>query len=159
MTNVEALLNVEKGFVPHGVEVFQERNPDLPRQRAWLGLCAFLGLVALVLRVQGAEPLGVLVVAIFAAMAAVMAIPTHDEEPRKPRLLLLCDKGIIAREHWGLRNWRYDELVRVWVVFVDGQQQLCVEDAAGDAHLIDHLNFKNGQRLRGLLEQRIRRPV
>lgn len=159
MTNVEALLTVESGEVPRGVEVFQEKDPDLVHLRAWLFLCGFLSLVATITSLQGGEPLGVLAMGIFAAMAGVMAIPTKREEPRKPRVLLLCDKGVIAREHWGLRNWRYDELRRVWAVYVDGQQQLCVEDNEGEVHLIDHLNFKGGQRLRSLLEERIRRPI
>lgn len=159
MTNVEALLTVESGQVPQGVQVFAERHPDAGRIRSWLFLAAFLALVAAITGSQGGEPLGVAAIALFAAMAAVMAIPTRDEEPRKPRMLLLCDKGLIVREHWGLRNWRYDELCRVWLVFVDGQQQLCVEDRQGEAHLIDHLSFKQGHRLKSLLQERIGQAI
>ncbi|MCG5054777.1 MAG: hypothetical protein KA712_17580 [Myxococcales bacterium] len=156
MTNVEALLTVESGKVPDGVQVFSENNPDAGRMRAWLFLSAFLALVATVMGVEGGEPLGVMAIVVFAAMAAVAAIPVTLDEPRKPRVLLLCDKGLIVREHWGLRNWRYDELLRASVLFVDGEQQLCLEDRQGELHLVDHLNFAGGARLRILLEARIR---
>jgi hypothetical protein len=156
MTNVEALLKVESGRVPEGVKVFLEQDAESGRSRSWLFMCAFLAIVAAVTGVQGGEPLGVLAIAIFAAMAAVMAIPTQEEEPRKPRVILLCDKGLIVREHWGLRNFRYDELTRVFVMTVDGEQQLCLEDKAGDAHLLDYLSFCAGDSLRHQLDQRIR---
>ena len=35
--------------------------------------------------------------------------------------------GLIVREAWGLRNWRYDELTRVYVLVVDGEPQLCLQ--------------------------------
>ena len=123
-------LTVESGRVPEGVQVFLEQDADAGRSRSCLFMCAFLAIVAAVTGVQGGEPLGVLAIAIFAAMAAVMAIPTAEEEPRKPRVIVLCDKGWIVREHWGLRNFRYDELTRVFVLTVDGEQQLCIEDKA-----------------------------
>lgn len=156
MTNVEALLTVESGRVPEGVQVFVEQNPEADRLRGWLFMSAFLALVAAVTGVQGGEPWGVVAIALFAAMAGVMAIPTRAEEPWKPRVLLLCQKGLIVREPWGLRNWRYDELSRPYLLFVDGEQQLCLEAKDGEVHLIDHLSFRNGARLRDLLEQRIR---
>lgn len=157
MTSVEALLTVESGRVPGGVQVFLEQDADAGRSRSWLFMCAFITIVAAITGVQGGEPLGVLAIAIFAAMAAVMAIPTRtEEEPRKPRVILLCDKGLIVREHWGLRNFRYDELTRVFVMTIDGEPQLCLEDKAGDAHLLDYLSFRMGDALRTQLDQRIR---
>lgn len=155
MTNVEALLTVESGRVPAGVQVFHERDSEAAQTRGWLVMCGFLALVAAVTGVQGGKPLGVLAMAIFAAMAGVMAVPTAAEEPRKPRVILLCERGFIVREHWGLRNWRYDELARVYVLVVDGEQQLCLEDTAGQAHLIDYQNFRAGSVLRQRLLQQI----
>lgn len=156
MTNVEALLKVESGRVPEGVKVFLEQNPESGRSHSWLLMCAFLAIVATVTGFQGGEPLGVLVIAIFAAMAGVMAIPTQEEESRKPRVVLLCEKGLIIREHWGLRNFRYDELSRVFVLVVDGEQQLCLEDKSGDAHLLDYRSFRAAEALKTQLDQRIR---
>ena len=156
MTNVEALLTVESGQVPEGVHVFLEQNPDARRLRGWLLLCAFLALVAAAAALQGGNGWGVAAIALFAAMAGVMGIPTRPEEPWKPRVLLLCQKGLIVREHWGLRNWRYEELSRPYLLFVDGEQQLCLEAKDGEIHLIDHLSFRHGCNLRELLEQRIR---
>lgn len=156
MTNVEALLTVESGRVPEGVHVFVEQNPETGRLRGWLFLCAFLALVAALTGLQGGNPWGVFAIALFASMAGVMAIPTQPEEPWKPRVLLLCQKGLIVREHWGLRNWRYEELSRPYLLFVDGEQQLCLEAKDGEIHLIDHLSYRHGACLRDLLEQRIR---
>lgn len=155
MTNVEALLTVESGRVPEGVHVFVEQNPESRRTRGWLLMFGFLALVAAATALQGGDGWGVAAIALFAAMAGVMAIPTRPEEPWKPRVLLLCQKGLIVREHWGLRNWRYEELSRPYLLFVDGEQQLCLEAKDGEMHLIDHLNFRHGSNLRALLEQRI----
>ena len=159
MTSVEALLTFEKGQVPAGVQVFEERDPEVTRARPYLPLTAFLSAMAVIAGLQGCEPVAVVVIAVAAAMSLVMAIPTRVEQPRKPRVLLLCDRGVIVREPWGLRNWRYDELVRLRVVYVDGRAQLCLEDKSGEAHLIDHLSFKQGEKLRSLIEQRMHQSI
>ena len=103
------------------------RTAEAGRLRGWLFMCAFLALAATVTGIQGGAPLGVMALAIFAAMAGVMAVPTALEEPRKARVVLLCGRGLMVREAWGLRNWRYDELTRVYVLAVDGEPQLCLQ--------------------------------
>lgn len=161
MTNVEALLLVEAGKVPDGVEVFYETDAEAPRFRAWLILAMVMTGATAVTAFRDDSTEGatweIALMALFAAFAALMAVPTHDPEEKRsrPRILVMGPQGMITRDPWGLQNWDYDELQRVSTCWLGGRPHLLIEDHSGKEHLLDFATFQGSGRIIALLKQRV----
>lgn len=162
MTEVEALLSVDGGRLPPGVTAFRARDSEAPTRRFRIavavscavtaGACGFLGvgrgIVALLL-------LG-------AGIFGVLASPDEAEEeeaPCKPATLLLTPTGLIVRDEFGLRCWRFGDLADVRQVNSRGESGLLIVCRDGSSDFVDTGEFERGESLWMLVQRLIPRPA
>lgn len=148
-------MSVEAGRIPDGVTVFYERDPEQTRSRGWLTVAGLFGLVTASAAANNSGDLEVLLMVIFTAMAAVMAIPPERAEAPRLRVLLVSARGLISRDDLGLRNWDFAEIREVTACTLGGEAHLCLEMADGHHELLDHMSFSDGEKIDQAIRQQI----
>jgi hypothetical protein len=155
MTEVEALLSVDAGRVPAGVVAFRprDRGAVTRRFRIVLAVTCALAAVASALTGVGRELVALLVLG--AGIFGVLASPDQQDDdvevPSKPPALLLTPTGLIVRDAFGLRCWRYAELLEVRQVCSRGESGLLIVGRDQSSDFVDTGDFERGESLWALL--------
>src|SRR5712672_57465 len=113
MSEVEALLSVDRGEIPPGAMAFFPRDQEAPirRLRGALAVLAIVFAAGSYLVGAGLVPMTLLLLA--GAMLGVTACRTIDDEPTpraKRPTMVVTPTGIIVRDDFGLRTWAFDQL-------------------------------------------------
>lgn len=160
MTDIEALLSVDGGKVPPGTMAFfeEEEDPNPLRARAILAVVT-LGAAA-ACGFGGAGRFMVALMLLAAAGLAISAWPTLPEEGERPPIkrpvMVVTAHGVIVRDELGLRSWEFANLTAVASQFHNQRPHLVLITADGKRHAIDHLRFERSDRLRAVLDERLR---
>lgn len=158
MSEVEALLSVDAGRVPAGAVVFHVRDPEAPARRARAVLAFVTFGLAFTCAMAGGGRVPVALLAIAACMLAVSATataPDFDEGPCKPPTLVVTATGMIVRDAYGLRTWRFDELAEVRPYVHYHRPGLLVIRRNGSCDFVDNQLFQRGDHLRDVIGQRL----
>jgi hypothetical protein len=166
MTEVETLLNVDAGRIPPDAVAFFRHNTDADAaaglSRAALALSIVVVAVAaaaLALAIGGTGRLPVTLLGIGAALLALRATPTlrPDRAPAPTRqVMVVTARGLIMRDSWGLRSWRFDDLTTVAPCRARGRAYLMLVERGGREHVIDLFGFQRGEHLRAVIGSRLR---
>jgi hypothetical protein len=165
MSDVEALLSVDGGQIPPGTMAFFLADADATVARTHWALSATAVVAALAAASAGAGRFLVALLVLAAAGLAVLAWPMlpeadDDEEsprPAKRQVMVVTSAGIIVRDEWGLRSWRFDDLACVLTGNYAGLPHLVLVERNGTRHAVNHLKFQGATRLREVLDDRLRR--
>jgi hypothetical protein len=159
MSEVEVLLNVDAGRIPPGTLVFVARDREAPTRILFAFLAVALAGLAVALAVAGGAGREVVVlIGLFAGILGVSALPSTDpsERPILPATLVVTQRGMIARDAWGLRSWRFDDLVEVRPFVHERRVGLLVVRRDGVHDFIDSLAFERGDSLREVIGPRLK---
>src|SRR5215831_12199730 len=118
MTDVEALLSVDRGEIPPATFAFFERDEVAEDRRAHAILAAVTGIAAALSALAGTDFHITALFVLIAAMLVIATTPTVNREPAEPSrakrfVTVVTARGIIVRDAGGLRSWRFDELAAV----------------------------------------------
>ena len=161
MTEVEALLSVDAGRAPPGTVVLRLRDLEGPTRRARVVAAVAMTGIAITCAVVGADRDLVAVLSLFAALLGVLATPTRGdtEEVRvKQPTLVVTAGGMIVRDHWGLRSWRFADLAEVRPYLDDRRVGLVLVAKDGSRQFLDNLAFEGGEDLVAIIDQHMRAP-
>ena len=162
MTEVEALLSVDAGRVPPGVVAFRVRDRERSTRKVrtvLAGLCAAGAGVSAFAGV-GRELVALMLLA--AGIFGVLAAPDVEDEPEplsKPGTLVVTPTGLIVRDAFGLRSWRFDELRDVRQVCGRGDTGLLIVCQDGATDFVDTGEFERGESLWALVRALIPQPT
>jgi hypothetical protein len=154
MTEVEALLSVDAGRVPAGVVAFRPRDRAAVTRRFRIGLAVACALAAAAAAVAGVGRELIALLVIGAGIFGVLASPDEQDEveaPSKAPALLLTPTGLIVRDPFGLRTWRYSELLEIRQVCSRGESGLLIIGRDNSSDFVDTGEFERGESLWGLL--------
>jgi hypothetical protein len=157
MTEVEALLSVDRGQLPPSTVAFYARDPEVAQQREYALVAALAGIAATFCSLSGADYRLVAVFVLVAAVIAIAATPTvADDDGRaqpagKRFVTVVTSEGLIVRDAGGLRSWRFDDLAEVVVSSCPYRPQIVLVQLDGTRHALDYLSFQRGERLRDVI--------
>jgi hypothetical protein len=158
MSEVEAMLSVDKGRVPRGTVAFFQRDPEAPLRKSYGWLAVIVNGFALSLLIAGLTNIGAALLALCGVALTVLALPTRSEEddrPRKQPMLLLTPEAIAVRDTRGMRSWQFDELEDV-LPFVDRDTRgIVVVRKDGKRDFIDTAFFERGEKVGDALVRRL----
>jgi len=157
-------LSVDAGRIPPGTMAFFRKNADLGVLRARAVLSSAFGIAGVVLACAGGPRLLALLLLVAAALTAVLSTPTVAEDDgegaaARKQVLIVTPRGLIGRDHSGLRSWRFEELANVFTGGHAGRPHLVLVERSGARHTIDHLRFADGERLLEVIDSRLRGAV
>jgi hypothetical protein len=160
VTEVEALLSADAGRSVPGTVVFRARDLDAPTRRARAITALVIAGIAIVCALAGADLDLVAVLSLLAGLMGVLATPT-EREPAEVRIkqptLVVTAEGMIVRDHWGLRSWRFEDLLEVRPYLDDRRVGLVIVARDGSRHFVDNLAFERGEDLAELIGRHLRR--
>ena len=162
MSEVEALLSVDRGEIPPGAMAFFAKDLDRPIRRLRGALAITAALFAIVSYLVGAGPVPSVLLLLAATMLGVTATRTLDEEdgpaPKKATMVV-TSTGLIIRDDLGLRTWAFDQLADAVPVSYQQRVALMMVKHDGSRDVIDHLSFARGEGLREIIRTRMTRPA
>jgi hypothetical protein len=152
MTDIEALLSVDRGQVPPETVAFYARDDDSFERRRYALVAAMTGVAAAACAACGGEPLLVALMVLVAAVGAVLATPTIRDGGDGPRsckqpVMVVTARALLVRDGWGLRSWRFEDLEDVIASSYNFRPCLVLVQRDGSRHAVDYLNFHRGERL------------
>jgi hypothetical protein len=158
VSEVEALLSVDRGKIPPGTMAFFPKDPETPilRLRAALAAVAVVFAIAAYLVGAGRIPTGLLLLA--AAMLGVTATRTVEESdgpPPKKATMVVTPTGLIIRDDFGLRTWTFDQLADAVPIAYEHRVGLMMVKRDGSRDVIDHMAFARGEGLREIIRTRM----
>ena len=165
MSDVEALLSVDKGRVPPGTIAFFARDPEASRRRMFAVLALLVGGSAIVIgvlmltgAVVGLHRLPVALLALAGIALAIAALPP-ERDPLISRFkrpaLVLTPTGMIMRDGSGLRSWSFDQLSDVRPYLHHQRVGLLITGRDGSRDFVDTLSFERGEKVRELIGRRL----
>jgi hypothetical protein len=160
VTDVEALLSADAGRAVPGTVVFRARDVEAPTRRARVVAALVIAGIAIACALAGADLDLVAVLALLAALLGVLATPTQREAAEvriKEPTLVVTGEGMIVRDHWGLRSWRFEDLTEVRPYLDDRRVGLVIIARDGSRHFVDNLAFERGEDLAEILAKHLRR--
>ena len=166
MSDVEALLSVDKGRVPPGMVAFFARDPEASQRRMFAVLAILVGSAAIVVgacvlsgAVVGLHRLPVALLALAAIGLALAALPPERDPVtaryKKPALVL-TPTGMILRDGSGLRSWSFDQLAEVRPHLHHQRIGLLITLRDGSRDFVDTLSFERGDKVREILGRRLK---
>lgn len=162
MTEVEALLAVDRGRVPADTLAFFARDPDFTERRTYAALAIGAAVAALACALGGAQRPLVAVILIATTALIILSAPTRSNEgepAHKRHVFVITPQAIIVRDAWGLRSWHFDQLIEVLLWSYEHRPHLVLVERDGTRHAVDYLGFRSGEKLREVLLERVRPPV
>ena len=163
MSEVEALLSVDRGVMPPSTVAFFERDPAAEDRLSHALLAATAGFAAAMAAVAMVDLRVTALFVIIAAILIVMATPTvgarsEDADARtgKRFVTVVTPQGIIVRDARGLRTWRWGELQGVVSASHGPRPYIVLVDHDGRRHALDYLSFQRGEALRDAIGRRLR---
>jgi hypothetical protein len=153
MSEVEVLLSVDAGRIPPGTVVFRARDPEAPARilRAVLALSLSMAAVGCALAGGARELIALLGLATGIAAVSATATDGDPDRPVKRPMLLLTPTGLILRDGYGLRTWRWPELKEVRPFLHEQRVGLLFVQQDGTRDFVDHNFFERGERLNELI--------
>jgi hypothetical protein len=154
MSEVEALLSVDRGKVPPGTVAFFPRDPEAPILRLRAALAVFAIVCASGCYLLGAGLMPVVLLLLAAAMLGVTATRTIDDSegpPSKKATMVVTPTGLIIRDDFGLRTWTFDQLADAVPVAFEQRVGLLLVKRDGSRDVIDHLSFARSEGLREMI--------
>ena len=162
MTEVEALLAVDRGRVPADTLAFFARDPDFTERRTYAALAVGAAMAAMACALGGAQRPLIAVILIATTALTILSVPTqsHESEPaHKRHVFVITPKAIIVRDAWGLRSWHFDQLSEVLLWSYEHRPHLVLVERDGARHAVDYLGFRRGEKLRDVLLERVKPPT
>lgn len=160
MTEIEALLSVDRGETPPGTVAFflDDGTRGFRHAHAMFAAAAVLAAAGAGFAGWGRAPVALLL--LLAASLALRAIPTlPEDENRDPKrqVLVVTSAGLIVRDADGLRSWRFEELREVVASASvdDPHPYLNLIDASGQRHTVDCSAYRRGERVRRVVAARL----
>jgi hypothetical protein len=165
MSDVEALLSVDKGRVPPGMVAFFARDPAASQRRMFAVLAILVGGSAIVLAiclltgaVAGLHRLPVALLALAGIGLTLQALPPERDpliaQYKRPALLL-TPTGMIMRDGSGLRSWSFDQLKDVRPYLHHQRVGLLITQRDGSRDFVDTLSFERGDKVRELIGRKL----
>jgi len=166
MSDVEALLSIDRGRVPPGTVAFFARDPEAAKRRMFVVLAILVGGSAIALgacllsgAVVGLHRLPVALLALAAIGLTVASLPP-ERDPltaryKKPALVL-TPTGMIMRDGSGLRSWAFDQLKDVRPYLHQQRVGMLITQLDGSRDFIDTLSFERGDKVRELIGRRLK---
>src|SRR5664279_4103387 len=133
MSDIEALLAVDAGRTPPATVAFFARDAEANERLTY----ALLILTA--------------------AMFTIVATPTlkepSDDEARPimRHVMVVTSEGIIVRDAWGLRSWRFEDLLEIAASSYEHRPYMVLIQRDGSRHALDYLNFQRPEQLRQVI--------
>lgn len=162
MSEVEALLSVDRGVIPAGAVAFFPKDQEAPIRRLRAALAILAGLCAGATYLMGAGLMPMTLLLLAGAMLGVTATRTLEDhpEPRAKRpTMVVTPTGIIVRDDFGLRTWTFDQLADAVPVSYEQRVALLLVKRDGSRDVIDHMAFARGEGLREIIRTRMTRPA
>jgi hypothetical protein len=153
MSEVEVLLSVDAGRTPPGTVVFMARDPDAPARIVRALMALMLAVVAVGCAISGLPRELIALLALGTGIAAVSASRTEPEgdQPVKRAMFVLTPTGLIVRDAWGLRSWRWAELKEVRPFLHEQRTGLLFVRRDGSRDFVEHSFFERDERLSELI--------
>lgn len=158
MSDVEILLQVDAGHVPPGVSAIFIDDDD--RAERWISLAlailagaATIGCALKAVHLAAVTLLG-LATGLF-ALHATPNIPPDADRRIKRQVAVMTANAILIRDEQGLHTWRLEDLVQVTAENYNHQSLLMLIDRSGRQYALQPLQFRRGQKLRSLINQRL----
>jgi hypothetical protein len=162
MTEVEALLAVDKGRVPPNTLAFFAREPDFLERRTYAALAIIAAAAAIAAILGGAQRPLVAIMLIATTALVILCMPTQqaeEEQPQKRHVLVVTPSGIIVRDAWGVRCWSFENLCEALIWSHEHRPQVVLVERNGTRHAVDYLGFNRGEHLRDVLLNRVKSQV
>jgi hypothetical protein len=162
MSDIEALLAVDAGRTPPATVAFFARDAEASERLTYAILGAMTALAALACGVAGGPDLVSALLILTAAMFTIVATPTlkapseEDARPIKRHVMVVTSEGIIVRDAWGLRSWRFEDLAEVAASSYEHRPYMVLIQRDGSRHALDYLNFQRPEQLRQVIDHRLR---
>jgi hypothetical protein len=164
MTDIEALLSVDRGQVPPATVAFFARDEESFERRRYATVAALTGVAAACCAACGGERMLVALMVLVAAVSAVLATPTirdggEPARPCKPHVMVVTAQALVVRDGWGLRSWRFEDLADVVLSSYNFRPCLVLVQRDGSRHALDYLSFQRGERLREVINHHLSSPA
>ena len=154
MSEVEALLSVDRGKVPPGTVAFFPNDPEAPIRRVRAGLAVIAAIFAVGTYLVGGGLMPVVLLLLAGAMLGVTATRTIDDTdsaPIKKSTMVVTPTGLIIRDDFGLRTWTFDQLADAVPVAYEQHVALLLVKRDGSRDVIDHRAFARSDGLREMI--------
>ena len=161
MSEIEALLSVDRGEVPPATYAFFERDTTAEDRLSHAILAATASIAAAMSTLAAVDLRVTALFVLIAAMLIVVATPTVNREPApgsggKRCVTVVTASGIIVRDARGLRTWRFDELAGVVSATFGPRPYIVLVERDGSRHALDYLSCQRGEALREVIGHRLR---
>ena len=162
MSEIEALLSVDAGRVPPATVAFFARDAEAGERLTYAILGAMTAAAALLSGVLGGPDLVGALLILTAAMFTIVATPTVKEEgeedtrPVKKHVMVVTPEGLIVRDAWGLRSWRFEDLADIAASSYEHRPYMVLIQRDGTRHALDYLSFQRPEQLRRVIDRRLR---
>jgi hypothetical protein len=158
MSDVEILLQVDAGRTPPGVSAIFMDEDDTAGRWISLALAMIAAGAAVVCVAQSVHLAAVTLLVLAAGLFGVHATPTISAESdrrSKRQVAVMTASSILIRDEQGLHTWRLEDLVQVVAENYNHQSLLMLIDRNGRQYALRPLQFRRGQKLRSLINQRL----
>ena len=162
MSEIEALLSVDAGRLPPATVAFFARDAEAGERLTYAILGAMTSAVAVVCGVLGGPDLVCALLILTAAMFTIVATPTLKEEseedtrPVKRHVMVVTQEGLIVRDAWGLRSWRFEDLADIAASSYEHRPYMVLIQRDGTRHALDYLSFQRPEQLRKVIDRQLR---
>jgi hypothetical protein len=158
MTDIEALLSVDAGRVPPGAMAFFLGDAEVVERRTYVVLGVTAAAAGAICAGLGGGRVVVMLLLLAAAALLLLATPTlGDDEDRavKRPVIVVTSNALMMRDECGLRIWPFEDLASVAAAIHDQRAHLLLVGTDGKRHVVDCLRFRNGERVREVVDQRL----
>ena len=162
MSEIEALLSVDAGRVPPATVAFFARDAEAGERLTYSILGAMSALAAVTCGLLGGPDLVGALLILTAAMFTIIATPTvkeadaDDNRPAKRHVMVVTSEGLIVRDAWGLRSWRFEDLADIGASSYEHRPYMVLIHRDGSRHALDYLYFQRPEQLREVIGHRLR---
>jgi len=162
MSEIEALLSVDAGRVPPATVAFFARDAEAGERLTYAVLGAMTAAAAMLSSLLGGPDLVGALLILTAAMFTIVATPTikeeHEEDtrPAKKHVMVVTAEGLIVRDAWGLRSWRFEDLTDIAASSYEHRPYMVLIQRDGTRHALDYLSFQRPEQLRRVIDRRLR---
>jgi hypothetical protein len=162
VSEIEALLSVDAGTIPPATVAFFAVDASASEQRSHAMLAALASIAAVGCALNGTNNVVIALMVLIAAMFTVIATPTirapGDQPAPAPKrhVMVVTPEGLIVRDAWGLRSWRFEDLAEVVSSTYEHRPYFVLIERDGTRHAVDYLCFQRGERLREVIGRRLK---
>ena len=70
--------------------------------------------------------------------------------------MVVTAEGLIVRDAWGLRSWRFEDLADIAASSYEHRPYMVLIQRDGTRHALDYLSFQRPEQLRRVIDRRLR---